>query len=93
MTERSEGLVQLSRLLGDVGLRFSSPEAARAAVRTGRQALLDGLVNEAAQSDDVFDIESALRYVEERLRSLSDLVDEDLRRELRDAATEQIEKW
>jgi hypothetical protein len=60
-----------------------------------RQAdrLLDGLVDEAAQSDDVFDRDSALGYIEQRLLGLAGLIDDDLRRELSEAARDRIENW
>jgi hypothetical protein len=93
MTERSEALAQLSRILGDGSLRSASLEEARKAVRTESAKFLDGLVAEAARSDDVFDRESAMLYIEQRLVSLSELIDKDLKRELCDGAREQIEKW
>jgi hypothetical protein len=68
VTERSEALAQLSRILGDDSLRSASPDQAREAVRSKLMLLIDGLVAEAAQSDDVFDRDSGLAYVEQRLQ-------------------------
>lgn len=93
MTERSEALAQLSRILGDESLRSASPDAARAALASRTGLLIDGLVAEAAQSDDVFDRDSGLAYVERRLESLSGVIGADLREQVLEAAREQIEKW
>ncbi|MGE0688897.1 MAG: hypothetical protein AB7P33_19320 [Dehalococcoidia bacterium] len=93
MTERSEALTQLSRILGDESLRSASPDAASAALASRTVLLIDGLVAEAAQSDDVFDRDSGLAYVERRLESLSGVIGADLREQVLEAAREQIEKW
>jgi hypothetical protein len=93
VTERSEALAQLSRMLGDARLRSASPDQLREAVRMKQSLLVDGLVAEAAQSDDVFDRDSGLAYVEQRLESLAELMDGDLRRRVLEGAREQIEKW
>ena len=93
MTERPEALAQLSRLLRDDSLRSASPEEARTRLRQLSTRLVDGLVEEAAQSDDVFDRDSAIAYIEGRLSSLSDLIDEDLRRQLSEGARDRIETW
>ena len=93
MTERSEALTQLSRLTGDAGLRSATPDQAREILQKDFTRLLSGLVEEAAQSDDVFDRDSALVYIDERLRDLADLLGPDLRARLETAAREQIEKW
>jgi hypothetical protein len=93
MTERSEALAQLSRLLADDGLRSASPEEARAVLHRQSGKLLDGLVDEAAQSDDVFDRDSALGYIDQRLLALSGLIDDELRRELSEGARDRIENW
>ena len=93
MTERSEARAQLARLLGDESLRSAAPEDARATLRQHVSRLVDGLVDEAARSDDVFDRDSALTYLERRLESLSDVIDGDLRREVSDMARDRIEHW
>jgi hypothetical protein len=93
VTERSEGLAQLSRLLGDDSLRSAAPDEARLTLRKNAARLVDGLVDEAAQSDDVFDRDSAVAYVDQRLHSLAELLDADLRRELSEAARDRIEHW
>lgn len=93
MTERSEALAQLSRILGEERLRSASPDEVRETVVSKLTLLIDGLVAEAAQSDDVFDRDSGLTYVEQRLQSLSDLVGADLQQQVLEGAREQIEKW
>lgn len=93
MTERSEALAQLSRILGDAGLRSATPEKAREAVRSKLSMLIDGIVAEAAQSDDVFDRDSGLAYVELRLQQLADLIGPGARQEALDGAREQISQW
>jgi hypothetical protein len=93
VTERSEALAQIARILGDESLRSASPDQAREAVRSKLPLLIDGLVAEAAQSDDVFDSESGLSYVEQRLQALTDVVGGDSVRDVLEGAREQIEKW
>jgi hypothetical protein len=93
MTERSEALAQLSRLTGDASLRSATPVAAREILQRDFTRLVSGLVEEAAQSDDVFDRDSALVYIDERLRALEDLLGADLRTQLETASREEIEKW
>ena len=86
-------MAQLSRLLGDASLRGASAEVARAAVAKSLERLADGLIAEAAASDDVFDHESAASYLEQRLRSLEELIDEPQRKELDGALRMRIENW
>ena len=93
MTERSEALTQLSRILGEERLRSASPEEVRETVASKLAMLIDGLVGEAAQSDDVFDRDSGLAYVEQRLQSLADLIGAGMQQQVLEGAREQIEKW
>jgi hypothetical protein len=93
VTERSEALAQIARMLGDESLRSASPDQAREAVRSKLPLLIDGLVAEAAQSDDVFDQASGLSYVEQRLQALAAIFGEDLQAPALEGAREQIEKW
>ena len=80
MTPRREQLLQLARLLGGDAYaeRFGSPrtadpgaDALRALVEERLEHLAQGLVEEAAASDDVIDVASATGYLEDRLRTLS----------------------
>lgn len=93
MIERSEALAQLSRILGEESLRSASPERIRESVESKLTLLIDGLVAEAAQSDDVFDRDSGLTYVEQRLQALSELIGSNLQKQVLQVAREQIEKW
>ena len=82
MIPTQERLVQLARLAGvDVfSARFGSPQTA--APEAGALASLvgerldqiaQGLIEEAAASDDVIDAASAQAYLDDRLRILGDL--------------------
>ena len=93
MTERSEALAQLSRLTGDARLRATTPDQARELLQQDFARLLSGLVEEAAQSDDVFDSDSALVYLDGRLRDLAEVLGPELRSRLAAAARDEIEKW
>jgi hypothetical protein len=93
MTERSEALAQLSRILGDDSLRSASPDQVREAVASKLALLVDGLVTEAVRSDDVFDHSSGVRYVEQRLQALGGIVGPELQHEALESARELIERW
>ena len=93
MTERSEALAQLARLVGDDSLRSASPEEARVILNRELYRLVESLVDEAAQSDDVFDRDSGLAYFEHRLQALAGLIDNELRDEMSVIARERIENW
>ncbi len=83
MIPRRELLHQLARLAGtDVfAARFGSPDRAdpdpqalRALIDERCDEIATALVEEAAASDDVIDPESAQAYVDDRLRTLDDLL-------------------
>ncbi len=93
MSERAEALAQLARLLGDESLRTATAEAALAAARRTSLRLAQGIVAEAAASDDVSDAESALAYAEMRLDYLALLIDKPLTDQLRVEIRHEIEKW
>ena len=71
MAEHAEALAQLARLLDDDGLRVASLETARIAANLNLSRLAEALIAEAAASDDVFDRNSAVSYLESRLGFLS----------------------
>ncbi len=71
MAEHAEALAQLSRLLDDDSLRVASLETARIVANLNLNRLAAALVAEAAASDDVFDRDSAVSYLESRLDFLS----------------------
>ncbi|HXG42050.1 MAG TPA: hypothetical protein VNL95_04920 [Dehalococcoidia bacterium] len=89
MASEREALLQLARILGDevvlvpLGLsRRHLPAALEEGQRRRLQAVLDGqlprlaeaLLVEAVANDDVVDRASALAYLEDRLRSLGQLL-------------------
>lgn len=78
-----ERLTQLARLigLGEFVERFGSPrtaappaDALRSLVDEQIGHVIDALVAEAAASDDVTDTASARAYLEDRLRTLGDML-------------------
>lgn len=82
MIPTQERLVQLARLAGVnvFSQRFGSPQtaapgAAALASLVGERLdqIAQGLIEEAAASDDVIDAASARVYVDDRLRTLGDL--------------------
>lgn len=93
MTERSEALAQLARLLEDESLRSVSPERVSAVLAEQKERLAAALVDEAARSDDVFDRDSALAYLERRLDALATLIDGQVRTALLQFARDDIERW
>jgi hypothetical protein len=93
MATDPEALAQLSRLLGEA-LPAAAPEAdVQAAVESRFQRLVDGLVAEAAASDDVYDRDSAFEFVEARLPDLRGWLSEQQATRLRDAVRGRIERW
>jgi hypothetical protein len=93
MATDPEALAQLSRLLGDA-LPPAAPESEVQAAVEGRfQRLIDGLVAEAAASDDVYDRDSAYEFVEARLTDLEGWLTEQQTTRLRDAVRRKIEAW
>jgi hypothetical protein len=93
MATDPEALAQLSRLVGEA-LPAAAPEAEVQAAVEGRfQRLIDGLVAEAAASDDVYDRDSGLEFVEARLTDLQGWLTEQQTTRLRDAVRGKIEAW
>lgn len=95
-------LTQLARLLGRPDLLSwelelpPSPgqraELARA-VDEGFDGLVQGLLEEAAASDDVLDVASADVFIEDRLAFLGELLSEDQCHRLREACRRVTEGW
>jgi hypothetical protein len=102
MLPRQERLHQLARLVGhDVFVaRFGPPDSAEPD-REALHALIDEhcddiaarLVDEAAASDDVIDPESAQAYVDDRLRTLADLLTPEQAQRLRTAFVGKTSGW
>jgi len=93
MAEDPEALAQIARLLGDRSLRSAGAEEVRRTATDRLPMLVDGLLAEAAASDDVVDRESALAFVADRLQFLSPLISEDQRTQVWDALLAKIESW
>jgi hypothetical protein len=93
MATDPEAQTQIARLLQDEGLRTASREAVRTAVDTAFEALVAGIVAEAAASDDVVDRESGLSFLQLRLQSLASVLDEAQASRLLEAARERMEAW
>jgi hypothetical protein len=66
---------------------------AAAAIERRFERLVDGLVAEAAASDDVYDRDSAFEFVDARLQDLLLFLSEDQSSRLRDAVRGKIEAW
>lgn len=95
-------MLQLARLLGGGAFeqRFGppreaepEPDALRALVDERLGDIARALVEEAAASDDVIDRASAGGYLDDRLRTLDDLLTPDQAARLREAFRQQTEHW
>ena len=95
MAEEPEALAQLARLLGykDPGTQSPSPDAIRSLIEERFDLLLDGLLTEASASDDVLDRDSAMSFIEARLRFLTPPLTVAQSSRLRDAARERTASW
>jgi len=88
-----EALAQLARLLGNNALRTSTEIEARAAASAEIGRLAEGLVAEAAASDDVTDEESAREFLTARLNFLKGVLDEATGTRLWQLIQDKIEAW
>ena len=93
MATDPEAQTQLARLLRDESLRAASPNELHEAVEAGFDLLVEGLVAEAAASDDVLDQDSALSFVRMRLETLTSVLDESQASRLFEAVRGKIEAW
>ncbi len=104
MIPSRERLLQLARLVGhDVFIeRFGPPllletepaaDALSALVEERIDHVARGLVEEAAASDDVIDAASAVAYLEDRLRTLDELLTPQQAARIRSAFREGIASW
>jgi hypothetical protein len=84
-------LTQLARILG---IPSDSDEAAvQAAASASPDRLADALFREAADSDDVIDLESAVAYMEARLEYLSPLVPDVAKSNIRSDFHQRVKAW
>ena len=97
-----ERLLQLARLVGLEAFteRFGSPQTAepdadvlRALIEERLDDIARRLVEEAAASDDVIDAASALSYLEDRLRTLDELLTPEQTERVRASFRERTAGW
>jgi hypothetical protein len=88
-----ESQTQLARLLHDESLRHASIERVRQSVDAAFDLLVDGLVAEAAASDDVFDHDSAISFVRLRVDALESVISEPQASRLFAQIQAKIEAW
>ena len=93
MASDPEALAQLARLLGNNALRTSTDAEARAAASANLERLADGLVAEAAASDDVTDAETAREFLKARLNFFQALLDESTGTRLWQLIQDKIDAW
>lgn len=93
MATDPEAQTQLARLLGDESLRSASRDQLAAAADARFDLLVDGIVAEAAASDDVLDRDSALTFVQLRLRSFAGVLSQEQASRLLGAVQEKIASW
>ena len=93
MPPRPEVLAQLARLLTDEGLREADDAAVQVAVNQKFWSLVEGLLGEAAVSDDVNDRASAEAYLESRVAFLGDVLTEEQRTLLHETLMRGVESW
>ncbi|OGO51337.1 MAG: hypothetical protein A2148_10555 [Chloroflexi bacterium RBG_16_68_14] len=95
-------MLQIARLIGAdlFAQRFGPPQTAepdagvlRALIEERLDEIARGLVEEAAASDDVVDRASAVSYLEDRLRTLGDLLAPEQVERVREAFREGTAGW
>jgi len=85
-------LVQLARMLA-VPLDGLTPASATALISARAPDLAAALFREAADSDDVTSIDSAVDYLESRLVSFGDLISAPAATTIRAAFADRIQAW
>jgi hypothetical protein len=93
MATDPEALTQLTRLAGVPLSPTATPAEVQRALEARLDALTDGILTEAAASDDVFDVASALEFVTARLDELAKWLSESQRARLLEALRGKIEAW
>jgi hypothetical protein len=88
-----EAQAQLARLLADESLRGASRDALGAAIDRRFDRLIEGIVAEAAASDDVFDRESGLEFAGKRVEYLSSVLNDEQQARLLEGVRGKIEAW
>jgi hypothetical protein len=93
MATDPETLTQLSRLVGEPISPTATPAEVQHALEDRLDTLTDGIVAEAAASDDVFDRESALDFVTARLQDLSKWLTDAQQARLLESLRGKIDTW
>jgi hypothetical protein len=93
MATDPEALTQLSRLVGEAISPSATPAEVQRALDHHLDRLRDGIIEEAAASDDVFDRQSALDFVTARLDDLAKWLSDDQRARLITGLQSKIEAW
>jgi hypothetical protein len=88
-----EAQAQIARLLEGESLRVAPEDALRAAIDTNFERLIDGIVAEAAASDDVFDRDSGVEFVQKRVEYLSSALNDEQQARLLEGVRGKIEAW
>ena len=88
-----EALAQIARLLADESLRVAPDDTLIAAIDTHFERLIDGVVAEAAASDDVFDRDSGLEFARKRVEYLSSAMNDEQQARLLEGVRGKIEAW
>jgi len=83
----------MARLLGDRSLANAGSDSVRGLVEERFSLLVQGILDEAAASDDVIDRDSALTFVEDRVHFLTPLLEPNQASRLRQALQDKIETW
>ncbi len=93
MATDPETLTQLARLLGKPLSALRTAAAVQRALDQDFDTLIEGLVTEAAASDDVLDRGSALEFLEARLDDFRPWLSEEQRTRLLESLHNKIKSW
>jgi hypothetical protein len=93
MATDPEALTQLSRLVGESISPDATPTEVQRVLDQHLDRLKDGIVAEAAASDDVFDHDSAVEFVTLRVDDLAKWLSEAQRARLLDGLRGKIDTW
>jgi hypothetical protein len=83
-------LRQLSRIFG---VPLTDPDKARSVIAGDPAALADAIFREAADSDDVTDVDGAREYLGSRLAEFSGVLSEDTAASIRATFEERLRAW
>jgi hypothetical protein len=88
-----EAQAQLARLLADESLRVAPEAVVSQAIDNHFERLIEGVVAEAAASDDVFDRDSGLEFAIKRVEDLSSALSDEQQARLLEGVRGKIEAW